>query len=80
MRSMLQQKGTPIMLNNRMVSQDEWIAARTELLIKEKELTRLRDQLRVRRETNESGWPQKRRNRIANSLVATRRQEAILTA
>ncbi len=37
------------MLNNRIVSQDEWIAARTELLIKEKELTRLRDQLSAAR-------------------------------
>ena len=37
------------MLNNRVVSQDEWFAARTELLAKEKELNRLRDQLSTAR-------------------------------
>jgi len=36
---------------NRIVSQDEWFAAHAQHLVKEKELTRLRDQLRaVRRE------------------------------
>jgi predicted dithiol-disulfide oxidoreductase (DUF899 family) len=34
------------MPNNQIVSQEEWIAARKRLLVKEKELTRLRDQLR----------------------------------
>jgi predicted dithiol-disulfide oxidoreductase (DUF899 family) len=39
------------MLPNRIVSQDEWFAAHAQHLVKEKELTRLRDQLRaVRRE------------------------------
>ena len=33
------------MLQNHVVSHDEWLAARTELLRKEKEFTRLRDQL-----------------------------------
>ena len=37
------------MLNNRVVSQDEWIAGRTELLAKEKELNRLRDELSAAR-------------------------------
>ena len=32
---------------NRIVSQDEWFAARAQHLVKEKELTRLRDQLRA---------------------------------
>jgi predicted dithiol-disulfide oxidoreductase (DUF899 family) len=31
------------MQQHQVVSRDEWIAARKELLIKEKELTRLRD-------------------------------------
>jgi predicted dithiol-disulfide oxidoreductase (DUF899 family) len=38
------------MLQNRVVSRDEWLAARTELLRKEKELTRLRDQLSAERQ------------------------------
>jgi predicted dithiol-disulfide oxidoreductase (DUF899 family) len=39
------------MANHKVVSHDAWIAARTELLAKEKEFTRLRDQLsRQRRE------------------------------
>ena len=33
------------MLQNQVVSRDEWLAARTELLRREKELTRMRDQL-----------------------------------
>ena len=37
------------MQNNRIVSQDEWIAARKQLLVKEKELTRLRDKLNAER-------------------------------
>lgn len=37
------------MLKSRVVSHDDWIAARKLLLIKEKELTRLRDDLRRRR-------------------------------
>src|SRR5438093_11240603 len=37
------------MQHNRVVSQDEWLAARKQLLIKEKELTRLRDQLSAER-------------------------------
>jgi len=36
-------------MQNQIVSRDEWIAARRELLAKEKELTRLRDQLNARR-------------------------------
>jgi predicted dithiol-disulfide oxidoreductase (DUF899 family) len=32
-------------MQRRLVSQDEWIAARKQLLVKEKEFTRLRDQL-----------------------------------
>ncbi len=34
---------------NRIVSRDEWLAARKELLVKEKELTRLRDRLSAER-------------------------------
>ncbi len=34
---------------NRIVSRDEWLAARQELLVKEKELTRLRDRLSAER-------------------------------
>ncbi len=34
---------------NRIVSRDEWLAARQQLLVKEKELTRLRDQLSAER-------------------------------
>jgi predicted dithiol-disulfide oxidoreductase (DUF899 family) len=37
------------MQHNRIVSQDEWLAARKQLLIKEKALTRLRDQLSAER-------------------------------
>jgi predicted dithiol-disulfide oxidoreductase (DUF899 family) len=38
-------------MHNRIVSQDEWLAARKQHLVKEKELTRLRDELsRQRRE------------------------------
>jgi predicted dithiol-disulfide oxidoreductase (DUF899 family) len=37
------------MQHNRIVSQDEWLAARKQHLIKEKELTRLRDQLNAER-------------------------------
>src|SRR5690348_13385665 len=37
------------MMHNRIVSQDEWLAARKALLAKEKELTRLRDQLSAER-------------------------------
>jgi predicted dithiol-disulfide oxidoreductase (DUF899 family) len=37
------------MLNNQVVSRDEWLAARKQHLIKEKELTRLRDQLNAER-------------------------------
>ena len=35
--------------NHKVVSSDEWIAARKQLLIKEKEFTRLRDQLSQQR-------------------------------
>jgi predicted dithiol-disulfide oxidoreductase (DUF899 family) len=37
------------MTTHRVVSHDEWIAARTQLLLEEKEFTRLRDQLSQRR-------------------------------
>jgi predicted dithiol-disulfide oxidoreductase (DUF899 family) len=37
------------MLHNQAVSRDEWLAARKQHLIKEKELTRLRDQLNAER-------------------------------
>ena len=37
------------MMQHQVVSQDEWIAARKQLLVKEKELTRLRDQLAAER-------------------------------
>jgi len=37
------------MQNHQIVSQEEWIAARKALLVKEKELTRLRDQLNAER-------------------------------
>ena len=36
---------------NRIVSRDEWLAARKQLLVKEKELTRLRDRLSAERRT-----------------------------
>src|SRR5215469_18890492 len=39
------------MLNNPVVSRDEWLAARKTLLAREKELTRLRDQLNAERRT-----------------------------
>jgi predicted dithiol-disulfide oxidoreductase (DUF899 family) len=39
----------PIITGHKVVSRDEWIAARKELLSKEKELTRLRDQLAAER-------------------------------
>jgi predicted dithiol-disulfide oxidoreductase (DUF899 family) len=38
-----------MMLHNQVVSRDEWLAARKQHLIKEKELTRLRDQLNAER-------------------------------
>jgi predicted dithiol-disulfide oxidoreductase (DUF899 family) len=38
------------MQQHQVVSQDEWLAARRQLLIKEKELTRLRDQLNAERQ------------------------------
>jgi len=34
---------------NRIVSRDEWLAARKELLVKEKELTKLRDRVSAER-------------------------------
>lgn len=37
------------MIQPRVVSRDEWLAARKQLLIKEKELTRRRDQLSAER-------------------------------
>jgi hypothetical protein len=49
-------------------------------LIEHLALSFQRRTLRACRETNESGWPQKRRNRIVNSLGVTRRQEASLNA
>ncbi len=39
----------PAITGHKVVSRDEWIAARKELLIKEKEQTRLRDQLAAER-------------------------------
>jgi predicted dithiol-disulfide oxidoreductase (DUF899 family) len=39
----------PTIEGHKVVSRDEWIAARQELLIKEKEQTRLRDQLSTER-------------------------------
>ena len=36
-------------MQHQVVSRDEWLAARTELLRKEKEFTRLRDQLTEQR-------------------------------
>jgi len=39
------------MQHNRIVSQEEWLAARKQHLLKEKELTRLRDQLSAERRT-----------------------------
>src|SRR3989449_8585216 len=42
-------KGDRIMQHNRIVSRDEWLVARKQLLAKEKELTRLRDQLSAER-------------------------------
>ena len=36
-------------MQHRIVSRDEWLAARQELLRKEKEFTRLRDQLSAER-------------------------------
>jgi predicted dithiol-disulfide oxidoreductase (DUF899 family) len=38
-----------MMKPNRVVTRDEWLAARKQLLVKEKELTRLRDQLSAER-------------------------------
>jgi predicted dithiol-disulfide oxidoreductase (DUF899 family) len=38
-----------MMLHNQVVSRDEWLAARKQHLIREKELTRLRDQLNAER-------------------------------
>jgi len=38
-------EGERTMQPNRIVSRDEWLEARKQLLAKEKELTRLRDQL-----------------------------------
>jgi len=40
-----QHKGDRTMMHNRIVSQDEWLAARKQHLVKEKEFTRLRDEL-----------------------------------
>ena len=37
------------MQNHKVVSRDQWLAARKQHLIKEKELTRLRDQLSAER-------------------------------
>ena len=37
------------MQHNRIVSQDEWLVARKQHLLKEKEFTRLRDQLSAER-------------------------------
>jgi predicted dithiol-disulfide oxidoreductase (DUF899 family) len=43
--------GESVVKNHRVVSHDDWIAARQALLAKEKELTRLRDQLSEQRRT-----------------------------
>jgi predicted dithiol-disulfide oxidoreductase (DUF899 family) len=37
------------MLHNQVVSRDEWLAARRQLLVREKEITRLRDQVNAQR-------------------------------
>jgi predicted dithiol-disulfide oxidoreductase (DUF899 family) len=42
-------RGDRTMQPNRIVTRDEWLAARKELLVKEKELTRLRDRLSAER-------------------------------
>lgn len=48
--------------NHKVVSRDEWLAARKELLIKEKELTRLRDQLSAER--RELPWVEVEKNYV----------------
>ena len=45
------------MQNHRVVSRSEWVAARREHLAKEKDLTRLRDQLRRERRKLEQDLP-----------------------
>src|SRR5690554_5455313 len=42
-------RGDQAMQRNRVVSRDEWLAARKQLLAQEKELTRLRDELSAER-------------------------------
>jgi predicted dithiol-disulfide oxidoreductase (DUF899 family) len=49
-------------MQNQIVSRDEWIAARRELLAKEKEMTRLRDQLNARR--RELPWVKVEKNYV----------------
>ena len=45
-------------MNHPVVSRDEWLAARKQLLLKEKEFTRLRDQLSAdRRALNIGHYP-----------------------
>jgi len=50
------------MNHNPIVSREEWLAARTQHLIKEKELTRLRDQLNAER--RELPWVKVEKNYV----------------
>jgi len=54
------------MQHNRIVSQDEWLAARRQHLIKEKELTRLRDQLSAER--RQLPWVKVEKNYLFDGL------------
>ncbi|MGA8570407.1 MAG: DUF899 family protein, partial [Candidatus Binataceae bacterium] len=50
------------MQNHKVVSHDEWLAARKQLLVKEREFTRLRDQLS--QERRELPWERVDKNYV----------------
>jgi predicted dithiol-disulfide oxidoreductase (DUF899 family) len=64
-------KGDLVMADYTLVSQDEWIEARKRLLAKEKEFTRLRDELN--RERRELPWERVQKSYVFTARTAGRR-------
>ena len=59
------------MMHHRIVSRDEWLAARKAHLAKEKELTRLRDQLSAER--RELPWVKIKKHHVFDGPQARKR-------
>jgi len=57
-------------LGNKVVTSDAWVAARKELLAKEKEFTRLRDELSRKR--HEMPWEELRNNMCSKDRTGRR--------